>query len=88
MEVFLYGSILENEQTANDVDLIVVSDKPVDICVYSKVEWKAFKVSGVSKAGKRVVLHPNQAIKSWPKKRQIAMFFNSRTGQEKLEDNE
>ncbi len=78
MEVFLYGSALENEQTANDIDLIVVTDKPVDLCVYSEAEWEAFKISGVSKVGKRVVLHPNQGVKVWPKKRQIAMFFDSK----------
>ena len=76
MRVFLYGSAMADEQAANDIDLMVVSDKPVDLCVYSEAEWEAFKESGVSTAGKRVVLHPNQGIKRWPVKRQIAMFLN------------
>ncbi len=75
IRVFLYGSSLDNEQTANDVDLIVVSNKPIDICVYSETEWNEFEKSGISTAGKRVVLHPNQGIKSWPSKRQAALFL-------------
>jgi hypothetical protein len=69
MRIFQIGSSLKNESTANDIDLIIVSDKPVDICLYSKKAWAEFQLNGFSETGKRVVLHPNQGRKLFPENR-------------------
>ena len=68
MKVYQFGSSVDagGEEKANDIDLIIVSDKPVDICLYSEREWELFGSGGVSDRGKRVVLHPNQGLKHFP----------------------
>ncbi len=71
MRVFQFGSSLQNEEEANDIDIIIVSDKPIDICLYSEKEWEEFEKEGTSTSGKRVVLHPNQGVKSMPYLRQL-----------------
>ncbi len=58
MEVYQIGSSIDNPETANDLDLIVVSDKPVDICLYTESQWIDFQAKGQSNVGHRVVIHP------------------------------
>ena len=58
MNVFQIGSSLENEKTANDLDLLIVSDKPVDICLYTSEQWQEFIKIGSSDTGRRIVMHP------------------------------
>jgi len=60
MKVFQIGSSICNPDTANDLDLIVVSDKPVDICLYTTADWEMFLANGGSSRGQRVVLHPRK----------------------------
>lgn len=60
MKVFQIGSSIENPDTANDLDLIIVSDKPVDICLYTTADWEKFIRNGGSWVGQRVVMHPRK----------------------------
>ena len=60
MMVFQIGSSIEDPDNANDLDLIVVCDKPVDICVYTESQWKDFMLNGGSDKGHRVVLYPSK----------------------------
>lgn len=69
MKIYQFGSSLINEEKANDYDLIIVSDKPVDICLYSEEEWEQFKKVGFSISGHRIVAYPNQGVKTFPKDR-------------------
>ena len=58
MEIYLIGSSIKSPDTANDLDLIVVSDKPVDICLYTSQQWQDFQDNDQSCEGRRVVIHP------------------------------
>ncbi len=60
MKIFQIGSSIENPDTANDLDLIIVSDKPVDICLYTIADWKKFTENGGSCHGQRIVMHPRK----------------------------
>lgn len=60
MKVFQIGSSIENPDTANDLDLIIVSDKPVDICLYTTADWKAFIKNGGNCHGQRIVMFPRK----------------------------
>ncbi len=60
MKVFQIGSSIENPDKANDLDLIIVSDKPVDICLYTTADWKKFIEDGGSCHGQRIVMHPRK----------------------------
>jgi len=60
MRVFQIGSSIENPDTANDLDLIVVSDKPVDVCLYTTADWEEFVKNGGSCHGQRVVMYPRK----------------------------
>ena len=60
MKVFQIGSSIENPDKANDLDLIIVSDKPVDICLYTTADWKAFVRNSGSCHGQRIVMHPRK----------------------------
>ncbi len=55
-EIFLYGSSLDGE--GNDIDIIIVSDKPVDVCIYTPREWKSLNDKGRIMCRGRTVLHP------------------------------
>ena len=66
MQVFHYGSSIVDEDSANDIDLIVVTDKPVDLCLYTPEQWAEFEVEGYSTEGHRVVIHPAKN-KTWQK---------------------
>ncbi|KKN64867.1 hypothetical protein LCGC14_0487010 [marine sediment metagenome] len=68
MQVFHYGSSIVDEKSANDIDLIVVTDKPVDLCIYTPEQWAEFKATGHSTEGHRTVIHPAKS-KSWQKER-------------------
>jgi len=57
MRVIQIGSSLKSD-TPNDFDLLVVSDIPVDICLYTTEQWEIFKQQGQSSEGRRVVIHP------------------------------
>ena len=59
IEVYQVGSSLTKEDS-NDIDIILVSDLPIDICVYSKADWEIFKELGVSSHGKRLKIYPNK----------------------------
>lgn len=59
-KVFQIGSSIDSPETANDLDLIIVSDKPVDICVYTEVQWRGFVQHGGSAEGQRVVIYPRE----------------------------
>ena len=59
IEVYQFGSSL-TEENPNDVDIILVSDLPIDLCVYSKAEWANFKKVGISSKGKRIKFYPNK----------------------------
>ena len=58
MKVFQIGSSIDNPEEASDLDLIIVSDKPVDICVYTEQQWLQFEENGGSSDGRRIVIHP------------------------------
>ncbi|KKK50429.1 hypothetical protein LCGC14_3125130, partial [marine sediment metagenome] len=38
-KVYQIGSSLKDPKNAKDLDLLVISDKPVDICIYTPEEW-------------------------------------------------
>ena len=58
MKVFQIGSSIDTPEIANDLDLIVVSDKPLDVCLYTESQWKNFQTNGHSSEGHRTVIHP------------------------------
>ena len=60
MKVYQIGSSIDNPETANDLDLIIVCDKPVDIAMYTTDDWETFVHNGGSNKGQRVVLHPRK----------------------------
>lgn len=60
MKVFQIGSSIDSPETANDLDLIIVCDKPVDIAMYTVDDWNMFVHNGGSSRGQRVVLHPRK----------------------------
>ena len=60
MKIFQIGSSIENPDTANDLDLTIVSDKPVDICLYTTADWKEFVRNSGSCHGQRIVMHPRK----------------------------
>ena len=60
MKVFHIGSSIENPDEANDLDLLIVCDKPVDICLYTTADWKKFIEDGGSCHGQRIVMHPRK----------------------------
>ncbi len=60
MKIFQIGSSIDNEDTANDIDLLIISDKPIDICLYTPEEWDEFIKKGGSSEGQRVVLYPKK----------------------------
>ena len=64
MKVFQIGSSLTKDNP-NDFDLLVVSDIPVDICVYTEEQWMRFNDNGGSDEGHRIVVHPPKR-KSYP----------------------
>ncbi len=57
--IFLYGSSLGNLQDAADLDLIIVSEKPVDVCVYTPEEWEELNSKGEILCRGRTVLYPS-----------------------------
>jgi len=61
MKVFQIGSTITDKQTPNDLDIVVVSNIPVDICLYTTEQWQQFKNTGTSISGHRVVLYPPKA---------------------------
>ncbi len=61
-KVFLIGSSIKNPETANGLDLIVVSDKPIDLCIYTPEQWDEFKRDSQSDKGQRIIIYP-QAMK-------------------------
>lgn len=58
MEVYQIGSSINNTKNAKDLDLIIVCDKPVDICVYTDKQWLEFNKNGGSDKGRRIVMFP------------------------------
>lgn len=65
--VFLYGSSLRDFQNASDLDLIIVTGKPVDICVYTPEEWGELSTNGEILCRGRTVLYPSSYKKLHPK---------------------
>jgi hypothetical protein len=65
MKIIRIGSSIDNPDTCNDVDLLLITNKPVDVCVYTTKEWENFKHTGTSSNGHRVVIHPGK-IKTFP----------------------
>ncbi len=57
IEIHQIGSSLEND-SPNDYDFLIVTDKPVDICIYTPEQWILFKKHGWSTEGCRTVIHP------------------------------
>jgi len=57
--VFLYGSSLKNLQNVADLDLIIVTEKPVDVCVYTPEEWKELNSNREILCRGRTVLYPS-----------------------------
>ena len=68
MQVFHYGSSVTEEKSANDIDLIVVADKPVDLCIYTPEQWERCRSNGHSSEGHRTVIYPAKD-KPWQKER-------------------
>ncbi len=60
MRIYQIGSSIEDPATANDLDLLIVSDKPVDICLYTLDDWEEFLSNESSCHGQRVVLYPRK----------------------------
>jgi len=58
MKIFQIGSSLDDEDKSNDIDLLIVSNKAVDICLYTEEEWKQFEQTKVTPHGHRVVICP------------------------------
>jgi len=58
IKIIQIGSSLENEKQANDIDLLIIADKPVDIGIYTPDEWEKFKHTGINKLGRRIVIWP------------------------------
>ncbi len=58
MEVYQIGSSIDNPAEANDLDLLIVSDKPIDICLYTPAQWSDFIKNKGSAEGRRIVIHP------------------------------
>ena len=57
IKVYQYGSSLDSEHP-NDIDLFVITDKPVDLCIYTPDEWEKFRRTGKSTKGRRIVIYP------------------------------
>ncbi len=60
MKVFQIGSSLIDEESASDFDLLIVCDKPVDLCFYTTEQWEEFKEQGHSEHGQRIVVYPRK----------------------------
>ncbi len=58
MIIYQIGSSLTDVKTAKDFDLLIIVDKPVDICLYTTKQWQDFNSKGFSDVGQRVVLYP------------------------------
>lgn len=58
-QIFLYGSVLQGDEDANDIDLIVVTNNPVDVCVYTPEEWVELNSKGGILCRGRTVLYPS-----------------------------
>jgi hypothetical protein len=58
MKIFQIGSSIDTPEISNDLDLIIVSDIPVDMCLYTEEQWEDFKTNGHSSKGHRTVIHP------------------------------
>lgn len=69
MRVFQIGSSLVSK-TPNDFDLLIVSDIPVDICLYSEAEWEKFIKNKGSNQGHRIVIYPKKQ-KSCPPMKEL-----------------
>jgi hypothetical protein len=65
MRIIRIGSSIDNPGSCNDIDLLLITNKPVDICVYTPEDWEDFKRTGISSKGHRVVIHPRK-IKTFP----------------------
>lgn len=59
-KVYQIGSSLKDPKNAKDLDLLVISDKPVDICFYTEKQWKDFEAKGQSDLGQRIVVYPRK----------------------------
>lgn len=57
-KIYQIGSTLSTKKEPNDLDLLIVSDIPVDICLYSTKQWDKFLKEGKSSEGSRIVIYP------------------------------